>query len=441
VDEGVSRRKVLRKSVLAAGAVAFPVGFEQVSPAARPGGETSDTVPFHGRHQAGLQTVQQSHALFVVFDTTVERRTELAALLSAWSEAAAALTRGGAAPPRPGTDSARRSDSGIARGLTPSRLTITFGFGPALFDERYGLAARRPGKLRALPPFPGDALVPAHSDGDVLMQMCADDPQVLSHAFLTMRAIAVGGAQLRWSQSGFLSRPSRPGPPRNLLGFQDQIVNPIVGTPRYDRSVWDRDAIGPDIWMRDGTYLVFRKIRLLLPTWAQTSAHDQDASVGRRLEDGSPLSARAGAPVNTPVDFEARDAHGAPLVGERAHVRQMRPFSMVRRSYNYDYGFDSTHLQPEPADEHPVRGGQTAGVPAAGLDGEHDPIHPGHDAYDAGLLFIALSADPHGQFVPAQRRLSTSDELGRFMQPTGSGIYAIPGGMRRGRPLAAALFS
>ena len=52
---------------------------------------------------------------------------------------------------------------------------MTLGFGPALFDERFALAAMRPTALRELPAFPGDALDPAWCGGDLCVQACAHD--------------------------------------------------------------------------------------------------------------------------------------------------------------------------------------------------------------------------------------------------------------------------
>ena len=49
-------------------------------------------------------------------------------------------------------------DTGEALGLSPARLTVTFGLGPSLFDERFGLAGQRPAPLRDLPALPGDEL-------------------------------------------------------------------------------------------------------------------------------------------------------------------------------------------------------------------------------------------------------------------------------------------
>ncbi|MGQ7476241.1 Dyp-type peroxidase domain-containing protein, partial [Streptococcus suis] len=80
---------------------------------------------------------------------------------------------------------------------------ITFGFGPSLFDDRFGLAAQRPAGLERLPAFLGDDLDPERSDGDLCIQACADDPQVAVHAIRNLSRIAFGRASIRWSQLGF----------------------------------------------------------------------------------------------------------------------------------------------------------------------------------------------------------------------------------------------
>ena len=46
-------------------------------------------------------------------------------------------------------------DTGEALDLAPGHLTVTIGYGPSLFDERFGLADRRPEALRELPAFVG----------------------------------------------------------------------------------------------------------------------------------------------------------------------------------------------------------------------------------------------------------------------------------------------
>ncbi|NHC15104.1 Dyp-type peroxidase [Motilibacter deserti] len=417
---GLSRRSLLRGAAAAGLGVAGATGLPGGAAAAAGGVPRSEIEPFYGPRQAGITTRQQSYGLFVAFDVTTTSRDALANLLRQWTSTAEALTRGEPAPARPTRVPGARGDSGIALELFPARLTFTFGFGPRLFDARFGLAEHKPAALDTLPGFPGDQLVAAHSGGDLLVQICADDQQILSHAFLQMRALTVGVAALRWSQQGFISPPTDGKAPRNLLGLHDGTSNPRPAKAEFGDLVWADDAATPS-WLRGGTYLVFRKIRLALASWSLTSGAEQDRSVGRRLADGSPLSAAAGAPTRTKLDLAAVGADGRPLIDPAAHVRQMHAFPMFRRAYNYDYGFDSTRLH------------------AGGDEHGDEPGHGGHEAYDAGLLFATFNADPRTQFIPAQQRIASNDLLGKFMTPTASGIYAVPPGLQPGQSLGRGL--
>jgi deferrochelatase/peroxidase EfeB len=196
---GLSRRALL--GAAAAGTAGLVIGgiagpLVNPWPVAEPGppdSEGSTTAPivhsFFGRHQAGVTTAVQDHLHFAAFDMLdgTDRR-DLARLLRDWSNAAARMTQGlqvGA------------SDTGEAMDLPASGLTVTFGLGPGLFErdgvDRYAIAAERPAELEQLPPFVGDALKPASSDGDLGVQICADDPQVAVHALRNLSRIAASG--------------------------------------------------------------------------------------------------------------------------------------------------------------------------------------------------------------------------------------------------------
>ena len=166
--------------------------------ATKPAATPEQTVAFHGAHQAGITTDIQDRLAFAAFDITTTRREDLQKRLMTWTAAAAAMSVGAMVPGDSHTDHMPPADTGEAVGLPPAQLTVTVGFGPSLFDERFGLAPRRPAALAELPPLPGEILDPARSGGDIGIQACANDPQVAFHA---VRTWLVCGAA-RWSPGG-----------------------------------------------------------------------------------------------------------------------------------------------------------------------------------------------------------------------------------------------
>src|SRR5699024_441505 len=129
------------------------------------------TEPFHGARQAGVTTPPQANAAFVGFDIIDgATRAEVQGVLRTWSQDAARLTegRGGLADLEP------------ELAEDPARLTVTIGFGPGLFDA-IGMPDKKPDWLEQLPPFPEiDQLEDRWSGGDLRLQICADDPLIVS---------------------------------------------------------------------------------------------------------------------------------------------------------------------------------------------------------------------------------------------------------------------
>ena len=212
-------------------------------------------------------------------------------------------------------------DSGETDGLDAARLTLTFGFGAGLFTkdgkDRYGLAAKRPDAFVDLPKFVGDQLVDAHTGGDLSVQACADDPQVAFHAVRQLARIADGVAQIRWTQTGFMPRFGPGQTPRNIMGFKDGTNNPpIRDAGLMDKVVWVGDE-GP-AWMRGGSYLVARRIRIALEHWDRTNVAFQEQTVGRHKASGAPIG---GDKEKAPLDLNAKGSDGNYRIAETAHVR------------------------------------------------------------------------------------------------------------------------
>jgi deferrochelatase/peroxidase EfeB len=242
-----------------------------------------------------------------------------------WSAAAARMTAGktvgdGAT----GTLAAPADDTGEALDLPPAGLTITFGFGPGIFDDRFGLGGKRPAALIDLPHFAGDTLDATLTGGDLCIQACSDDPQVAVHAIRNLSRIAFGRASIRWSQLGFgrTSSTSRSQvTPRNLFGFKDGTANvKSEDTKVVDEHIWVPKGDGAD-WMTGGSYLVSRKIRMIIETWDRTALGEQQRVIGRDKGEGAPLS---GGTEFTEPNFHTK-ALGTTLIDHAAHVRLAHP--------------------------------------------------------------------------------------------------------------------
>ncbi|RWZ64701.1 deferrochelatase/peroxidase EfeB [Labedella populi] len=417
---GVSRRGLLGLvsagaaglAAGAAGGAALTTGLPALS-GAGPVGTT--TYPFYGEHQSGITTPAQDRLHFAAFTVSPSLdRVGLIELLSDWTVAAARLTAGldvseeGALG---GPDVAPPDDTGEALELPASGLTLTFGFGPGLFEDadgadRFGIAVRRPPGLAQLPRFAGDALRPEWSGGDLCIQACADDPQVAVHAIRNLSRIAFGRASISWSQLGFgrtSSTSTAQTTPRNLFGFKDGTANlKLEDRAAVDEWVW---AAHDDVaWMRGGSYLVTRKIRMVIEVWDRQQRVEQERVIGRSKGEGAPLS--GGSEFSEPV-FDAEGATGEPLIDPTSHVRRAHPSNvggvrLLRRGYNY-------------------------------VDGS-DPL----GTLDAGLFFISFQRSVDA-FVTVQNAIAT-DALAEYLKHVGSAVFAVPPGAREGGFVGEGLF-
>lgn len=396
MSQRLSRRQLFGSSALAATGL---LATTQLDPAAADAASTS--TPFRGSHQAGIATPAQDHLVLATYDLGDASRRQVADVLDAWSDAAARLTTG---VPLAGStsDAFPPADTGEALGLGAANLTMTIGYGASFFSSQLGNTSERPRGLIDLPAFPGDQLDPVRSDGAVVVQACANDPQVAFHAVHTASRLALGVLSPRAIQVGF-GRTSATvdgqSSARNLLGFKDGTNNlRAQDTADMDRFVW----AGPEegvAWMEGGTYLVNRRIRMRLELWGATSLEQQQAAIGRFRDSGAPLS---GGSESTPVDLNATGLHEVPLIPDGAHIRVASPTAnggekLLRRGFGYADGVD------------PVTG-----------------------EIDAGLVFLCFQRNPSAQFVAIQRRLSENDTLHHYLVHTASGLYAVPRGLRHG---------
>ncbi|WP_369234675.1 iron uptake transporter deferrochelatase/peroxidase subunit [Streptomyces sp. R21] len=396
---GVSRRRLLGTAGatgLALGAIGGAAGYAAAPSSEKAAPLTSlgtDEVMFHGKHQPGITEGLQAHGHLVAFDLAAGAgRKEAAALLRRWSTTAERLMTG---------EATGQDDTDIARDAGPSSLTVTFGFGHSFF-ARTGLEKQRPASLDPLPDFSSDHLDKARSNGDLWVQIGANDGLVAFHALRAIQKDAGSAARVRWQMNGFNRSPgatARPMTARNLMGQIDGTRNPKPSESDFDKRIFvPASGTSDPAWMANGSYAVVRRIRMLLDNWEKLSAQAQENVIGRKKADGAPLS---GGTETTAMDLEKTGPDGKLVVPVDAHSRITRPdqnggAAMLRRPFSFHDGIDAD------------------GMP------------------DAGLLFVCWQADPLRGFVPVQRKLDRGDALSRFIRHESSGLFAVPGGAARG---------
>lgn len=363
----------------AAGAEPAGAGPTVIAPAAG-----AQTVPGEGNHQPGVVTAPQAHLALVGWDLRDgATAVELGRMMRLLSDDADRLGQGQAA----------LADTEPELAAHPSRLTVTFGFGPRVLRELVP-ADRRP-PLDELPDFARDRLEPAWAQTDVVAQICSDDPVTLAHARRMLVKDARTFAEVRWIQTGFRTARGTVAEGttmRNLMGQVDGTVNLAEAEPDFSTLVWADGSGAGGAGFEGGTFLVVRRIRMQLERWDRVDRVGREVVVGRRLDTGAPLTGKA--EFDEP-DFAATDRFGFPVIDPASHIARARSEDprerFLRRSYNY--------AVPDP--------GRSAGE-------------------DSGLVFLAFAADPAAQFVPVQRRLDELDRLNEWVVTIGSAVYAVP---------------
>jgi deferrochelatase/peroxidase EfeB len=360
--------------------------------------ELLSSVPFDGPHQAGIITPApaQAQATFVALDSIAPNRELLAEALQTMCTRARGLTQGETVGAQEIDDPP--PDSGILGPIdTPDALTVTVAFGASLFDERYGLAARKPKLLRQMPSFAGNELDPARSHGDLLLQVCAGHRDTVVHTVRELMRVVAGRLTTRWTIDGFQSARRGPSPhnsPRNLFAFRDGTANPdVANASLMNELIWIQPGSEEPAWATGGTHMVARAIRMHVEFWDRVGMFEQQNMIGRDRVTGAPLGGTS--------EFEEPRYELDPL-GKRiplnAHIRLANPRTpptanqrILRRGYNYDRGVDE----------------------AGNLD--------------QGLMFIAFNQDVRRQFETIQARLAEEPMID-YITPVGGGYFFAPPG-------------
>jgi deferrochelatase/peroxidase EfeB len=211
---------------------------------------------------------------------------------------------------------------------------------------------------------------------------------------------------MRWSQLGFgrtASTTHAQDTPRNLMGFKDGTNNiRAEDAEALEEFVWAGEEA--PAWLRGGTYVVARRVRILIEVWDRASLGDQELTIGRVKPSGAPLT---GTGEFDQPDLEAR-ADGEPVIPADAHIRLAAPTvtgtRILRRGYSFTDGFDEVSAQ-----------------------------------LDAGLFFISFQRDPK-QFAEIQANFG-GDALNEYIRHTSSAVFAVPPGAQPGGHIGEGLFS
>lgn len=402
-DKPISRRDFIKKAgMMGAGAMMAPSIMKLLFGGTSPKDalaleEANQAIPFYGKRQSGITTPIQRQVYFAVLDLATEDLETIRGIFKSWTAYIARMMQGELVEAYKSNTMLPPTDTGEAVGMGTERLTITVGVSPTFLDK-LKLSSKKLPELEDLPKFARDQLQEDFTGGDICIQACAEDAQVAFHAVRNLLRKGREHLTLKWSQTGYAAITSQGSTPRNLFGFKDGTAN-VTSQDDFDRVIW----CDQDNWMKNGTYLIVRRVQMHLETWDRTSLKEQENTFGRHRDSGAPLGA---VDEFDPVDLELKDDKGNLVIPEDCHVRLAKEVGeeIYRRAFSYANGIDP-------------RTGQ----------------------FDAGLLFISFQKDPQ-QFIKVQKNLGTKDKLNEYITHVGSGLFAILPGVEEGGYLGQSLF-
>lgn len=377
---------------------------ESINNNTNPGGaaytriELNNACPFYDLdYPSGIVDASQRYCNFVMFDMKEgTTKTDLQLLLARWTAAIATMQSGktlGQIRPDFSTSSVPK-DMGECADLDPCSLTITVGFGPSLFDSRFGLESFKPEHeyFKEWERITNERLIGDLTTGsDIAMQICSDDRQVNFHAVHSLARIARGKAKIKFMQDGFLPiRQSTKQPtPRDLFGFRDGTTNPTEDA-EFEEFLWVKDT--KQAWLKNGSFMCYGRTIADVETWESDRISDQERLVGRRKDTGAPLSNPDGDEFDIP-DLNAKDADGNYLIDPNSHVAitsdQRLGFKVLRRSYNYWTGLND------------------------------------HGDQNAGFLNCVFVNDPYRYWL-LRDDMGRYDRLNEYYYDDYRGVYAVP---------------
>lgn len=379
----LSRRIALTSAAaMTAAAGGFALGSRGSGSDEEPSHDTGDDEPVatsnqlnpYGQVQQGVVSPSPRQAHVAVLVSDLSAQSEVADLLDDLGAAISGLAAGD-----------------HLNGLDPADLTVTVGIGPGLVAATFGSHA--PGSIE-LPAFSREDITEERRGGDLLLQLCSQDPTVTALAEAELVAGFAEKMTLRWSARGFRGTPDH-GVGRNLLGFHDGLTVPRSDA-ELEASVWLSDPVS----LAGATLAVVRVMPIEVRAFSAMSLPEQEAAIGRERDSGKPLS---GGSINEDVNLHTKRDSGAYAISNHAHTRRAHPLPagapglMLRRSYSYDNG-------------------------------------PG----DQGLVFISFQNDIE-TFIRTQKRMDEGDALLDHATTTASASFLVLPGFDESRGLGSAL--
>ena len=262
------------------------------------------------------------------------------------------------------------------------RVTVTVGLGVTFFmdsvsgRDRYGFLHAKPRSLRVPPPLFGDRFNPKEEQTDLVFSIASDHKYVNA---AIARSIEMINASLEIVaiDEGF-ARPDK----RAFGRFEDGISN-LGNISRAERETFlfvDEFSDEPT-WCHGGSYMVFRKVEQDLEKWDKLDDKEQSRMIGRRKEDGAPLSRQRQKKFpREPIFADPIATADGPL---KSHSRAVNP----RRPSKYSLGIDDM-------DRRFLRRGYPYLDNVGSLNGDTGV----NDPASFGLLFVAYMKNISRQF-------------------------------------------
>jgi deferrochelatase/peroxidase EfeB len=405
----LSRRAFLSTALASGAAAAVGAACSDGSASSVAAGNQAPAyVPFSGPRQAGIVHPGNEYGLMAAFTVTADDRAQLATTFEALSREIRRLMEGQRYDERDANFPALYTGT-VGNPPPPADLSVVVSVGASLFDERYGLADRKPHDLVTMPFLTNDKLDPGRSHGDVLLTLTSAHEDVNLFALRQLMRATRDTMALHWMLDGY-NRRTEAGPGeagvRNLMGFVDGTAN--LRPEQHDvmdRYVWVAAGDGEPAWATSGSYHVVRVIRMFVEFWDRTPLREQEALIGRRKSNGAPLD---GTHETDTPDFGSDPA--GKVTPLDAHIRLANPRTpatdddlIFRKGISFSRGFDAS------------------------------------GRLDQGLAFVSYQRRM-GQFLRTQARLK-GETLEEYIQPQGGGFYFALPGAPEGSWLGQSLFA